>query len=877
MTTLLRWLVRASVRLLPSRSRERVGAEWACVVDALARDAQARGGAAAERRYLMQELADMVRQGLALRRADRWSLRDAVARLPDAIHDDFRASLRQCRKRPAATVGVIATLAVAVAAVTTTYGLAASVLWRTLPFPASERLVFVWESGDDASDPFRVTAGRFAEWQRESRSFASMALFGAAGFSLDGPDGSRPVRGVRVSASFFETLGLASVLGRTLTADDEVPGRHRVVVLSEGTWRSRFGGDPGVIGRTVRLSGEPYEVVGVMPDVVTPGWPTNPARVAVERDLRELWVPIPRTPELAANFRSHVFGVVGRLREGVSAAVADAELQALRSASSNDPHVGVTTSFREQFVRDVRVPLLVLFAASIAVLLVACANLAALQVSRFEQRRVELATRLALGAGRMRVAGLLAVDAALLSALGGAVGIWLAHVALSWIPGQLPASMPFVTSPRLDAPAVVFAGGLAGLVALGLSLWPMARVSGVSLSSRGTTVSGQARVYRWLVVGQVSIGVALAVPASLLGQSLASLRAREPGFAVDGVLVADVSATASESAVPGRVSAFERSIRDVLATRPGVGGVAFAYDHPLEANWTQIVTLDGDVTVRASDEIQVQLRIVSPSYFETLGVNILDGRPFEEREDWRAPGVAVVNEAFAAAHGERLLGRRLRTSAATSAWGPSVPSDYAIVGVAENERFLGLEESSAPAVYLSTLQFPLTDASVLVRADAGTRRVAAELRQEIRRAEPDATVGQVSALEDILSDQLASRRVTADVVSAFALAAVALAALGLYGLMAVVVAARVREVGVRLALGASPGQVARGVMMEGIGWAAVGVAAGLALAFALGRFVEHLLVDVSAHDPVTLTAVSRVLFGTASAAAASPARRAARI
>lgn len=877
MTGLLRWLVLASVRLLPALRRRRIGTELALTVKELADDARERGGGAAERAYLLRELADIARQAVALRRADRGSARPAVARIWDAMRDDLRASIRQGRRRPVASVGVIGTLAVAVAAVTTTFGLATAVLWRPLPFPAANQLVFLWESAADQTDPFRVTSGRFAEWQRETRSFTSMSLFGAAGYSLDGADGSRPVRGVRVSASFFDTLGLRPILGRALQTADEVPGQHRVVVLSEGTWRNRFGGAPDVVGRTVRLSGESYEVVGVMPETVTPGWPTNPARVAVDRELREFWVPIPRTPELDANSRAHVFGVLGRLRDDVTRAQADAELQAMRASTSADAHGGVTTAFRDQFVRGVRAPLLVLFAAAIAVLLVACANLAALQVSLFEQRRGELAMRLALGAGRVRLAGLLAMDAGILSILGGALGIWLSHVALAWIPGQLPASMPFVTPPQLDGPVVLFASGVAALVTLGLSIWPMVRLLGISPSPRGTALPSRTQAYRWLVAAQVAVGVALAVPASLLGQSLSSLRAHEPGFVIDGVLVADVSPRADESAVLGRVSGFERALRESVGALPGVRGVAMAYDHPLEANWTQIVTLQGDLGPRASDELQAQLRIVSPSYFETLGVEIVDGRSFEEREGADAPGVALINEAFAAAHGDRLIGRRLGTSAAAYAWGATVPADYQIVGVVENERFQGLDLPSTPAVYLSTRQFPLADATLLVRADADWTRVAPVLRQAIRRAEPDATVGQVRALDDILAEQLASRRVTADVVGGFAAAAVALAMLGLYGLMAVTVAGRVREVGVRLALGASPAEVARVVIVESLGYAAVGVGAGVALALGVGRLVEHLLVDVSAYDPGTVATIALILLVAAVAAAAVPALRAARI
>ena len=764
----------------------------------------------------------------------------------------------------------------AVTAVTTTFGLAHAVLWKPLPFPDADRLVFVWEADRDTSDTSRVTSGRFATWQRESRSFASLALFGAAGHSVDGAEGSTPVRGVRVSASFFETLGVRPILGRALVPDDEIPGRHRVLIISHGMWQTRFGGRPDVVGQQVRLSGEPYLIVGVMPEVVTPGWPSNPAHVAIERELREFWQPIARTPELDANVRSHVFGVVGRLRPGVTAVQADAELRSLGVEDERESHTGVTRPFREQFVRDARTPLLVLFAAAVAVLLVACANLAALQVSLVERRRSELAIRLALGAGRVRLTGLLGMDAFLPALAGLALGIWGSRAALAAIPHQLPGSVPFVTAPALDSTIVAFASLVAGAAGIALSTWPVARLRLVSPVPRGASQAGRSSIYRGLVAAQVAIGVALALPAALLGQSLASLRARDAGFVLENVIVADVAVPSTRSSDLPRTSAFEREISSGLAAIPGTRGVAFGYDHPLETDWTQVIGLQGENLAATDAEAQVHLRIVSPSYFETVGVEVLDGRVFEDRENAEAQGAVVVNEAFAAAHGGRVIGRLVRTGAAAYEWGTAVPSEYTIVGVVENERFRGLEEPGAPALYISTRQFPLTSAVVMIRGvDTSPARLSA-IREAVRRAEPDATIGRIVTLETILSEQMVTRRVTADVVGGLALVALALAALGLYGLMAVTVAAGRREMGVRLALGASPAEVARAVVSQSLRHAAFGVAVGGMLAVVAGRFVQHLLVDVSAYDARTLTMIAAVMLVAAVVAAALPAIRAAR-
>ncbi len=873
----LRHLVFSVAGRLPPSRRAYLGDDLTATIGALADDARATGGAAGERAYLCRELVEVLRNAWVAGH-ERDVARDGPARrLLDACRDDVRASLRQWRRRPAAAAGVVGTLGMAVAAVVTTFGLLTAVLWRPLPFPHDERLVFVWESASDERGPFRATSARFSDWERGIGAFERVAAFGAAGFSLDSRDGSVPVRGVRVTASYFETLGVRPLFGRVFDERDEAPGAPRVVLLSRAMWQGRFGGAPDIVGRDVRLGGEPYTVVGIMPDLVTPGWPSNPARVAVEAELREFWIPIARTLEFAVGTRAHVFGVVGRLRPDATAAQADAELNALRRAGDEDRHHGVTVSFREQFVRDVRAPLLVLFAASLAVLLVAGANLAALQVSRFEQRRSELATRAALGAGRVRLAGLLFVDAGLLSVAGGVAGVRLSSLALAWIPTRLPASVPFLTAPALDLEAAVFAF-LAGLaVTVAISAWPALRLRTLSATPRGISLPARARVYRGLVAAQVAIGVALAVPAALLGESLSALRTRDPGFTVEGVLVVDVSIGSHAAAPLGRTARFERDVTDTISAAPGVAGVALAYDHPLESNWTQVIAMQGEVPADPWFEGDAHLRIVSPGYFEALGVRVLDGRSFEEREGSDAPGVALVNEAFAAVHGGRVLGRRFRDTAAVTAWGPVVPGEYEIVGVVANERFRGVDLPSAPAVYLSTRQFPQTSATLLVAAANDGADLPSRIRGLIRGVEPAATIGQVRSLSDILSEQLVSRRVTSGVTSVFAVAAIGLALLGLYGLMAVIVAGRTRDVGVRLALGASPVTIARTIVVESVGAAMAGIVAGIALTAVLGGFLEHLLVDVSARDPWTVMVVAGTVLAGALLAAAGPARRAARV
>jgi putative ABC transport system permease protein len=435
------------------------------------------------------------------------------------LRDDVRFVVRHARRRPLFAIAVVTTLAISIAAATTAFGVATSVLWRPLPFADESQLVFVWEASagrDGQQRPSRVTGARYAAWRDSTRSLSSVALFGAASFTIDDPSGARSIRGVRVSASYFDTLGIRAALGRTFTAADEQPGEERVVILAHSTWRERFGARRDVIGQALRLNGQPYTVVGVMPPVVFPAWPVNPALVTLEAESRGLWVPIARTAALDQSSRAHVFGVVGRLAAGVTRAQAQDELTRSTAATAPDPHGAYLSPLREQFVRDARVSLLVLAAAALAVLLIACANLAALYVSAFESRRGEFATRAAIGAGLWRLVRQLAAEGLVLSLCGGAAGMLIARVALTLLPSRLPVSIPLLTTPALDLQVAAFAVAMAVLASIMLTAWPVTRLVLEAPAPRGIAVHARGAVYRVLVVSQVAVTVALTVCAGLL-------------------------------------------------------------------------------------------------------------------------------------------------------------------------------------------------------------------------------------------------------------------------------------------------------------------------------------------------------------------------
>lgn len=800
-----------------------------------------------------------------------------MARPVATLIDDLRFAVRHVRRRPLFAATIVGTLALAMAAATTTFGLATAVLSRPLPFAAADDLVFVWETGDRDAEPrpSRVTATRFFEW-RESPAFASMALFGAAGFTLDQPTGATAIRGVRVSANYFQTLGIQPLFGRAFGAEDETPGREKVVILSQAFWRERFGARADAVGGTLRLSGELYTVIGVMPPVVFPGWAVNPASVTLDPESRQFWVPIARTPQLMQSSRSHVFGVVARLAPGVTAAQAGAALTRATPADAPDAHGAHAAPFRDQFVRDARTPLLTLAFAALAVLLIACANLAALYVSAFEARRGELALRAAIGAGLGRLVRQLTAEALVVSLLGGAAGTLVARAALATLPSLLPPSIPFLTAPALDLPVMAFAVALSVIATVVLTAWPIARLILTAPAPRGVSNAPRGWVYRGLVVSQIAITVALTVAAALLAQSLQSVRGRDAGFALDSVFVADVSVPATRPPSARQVAAAEQQVLDALAAVPGVRAVAAAYDHPLEANWNQSFIVVGDVTGPEQGRA-AELRIVSPGYFDALEVEVLDGRSFTARDDVNAPGVMMVNEAFARELGGRVVGRQIQSGTGRFLYGDAVPDTFTIVGMVRNERSRGLEQAAGPAVYMTTRQFPQDSFSVLARTEGDPMAIAAEVRQALRALDPAITLNQPTSVEALLADQLVARRVTTQVTSGFAMAGLALAALGMYGVLSIMVAARARDIGVRLALGASPAGVARKLIFESLRTATIGLGAGLVLALAAGRLIAGLLVGVAGHDPVTLVMVAASLLLLAAAAAAAPARRAARV
>jgi predicted permease len=508
--------------------------------------------------------------------------------------------------------------------------------------------------------------------------------------------------------------------------------------------------------------------------------------------------------------------------------------------------------------------------------LVACFNLAALQLAAFETRRAEFVTRAALGAGRWRLIRQLGAESAVIACTAAVTAVGLTHIVLQSLPAQLPVYVPFVTAPAFDRASWVFVGTLAALAALVMVWWPVRRLRLLAgMASERTVVPGS-NAFRGLVTIQLAGTVALVIISTLLLSSRWTLASRDLGFNTPGVSIADVGLPADRYEAPESVVAFEDLLRERLVGGARTRAVALAYDHPLEANWLDGVAVLG--TTPGADDVgaQAQLRIVSPGYFRAMGVQIVEGRAFEDFEGLGDVGVALVNQAFI----RRMPlspGRRIRQGSARRTWGEAAPDEFVVVGIVEDERFRGAEEDVEPALYLSTRQFPLTSASIVVASTSDTADMAGDIRAAVRDAEPGASLSRIRRLDDVAADQQLVRTLTTNVVGGLALIALVLASVGLHGLLTLMVSGRRRDIGIRLALGASRRSVVNRVIGDSLRPGLLGVGAGLMLAQLAGDAIRSMLVEISVLDPAVLIGVSGLMIAVGLLAAVVPARRAGRV
>jgi putative ABC transport system permease protein len=815
--------------------------------------------------------------------------------LLDAFLRDLRFGARLLRRSPGFTAVVVLTLALGIGAATSIFSVVRAVLLSPLPYREPERLVLLRQAWPQRGLNFwRLSQANFSAYRDGTKSFDSVGAYTWTGYNVGAAGESFRVEAAAVSADLFATLGVEAALGRTFVRGEDAPGRRLLCLLSDGEWRRRFGGDPGVVGTTLRLDGVPAEVIGVMP-----------RGFAFPDSSAGLWTPLEIAPERTSPF---TLLAVARLQPGTALAAAEEETTGILRAraaaraafggANAPPAAGadlhtVVRPLGDAMTAGTRTPLLLLFAAVGLVLLIVCANVANLVLARSGGRAREIAVRFALGATRGRIARQVLTELLLLGALGGAAGSLLALPILG-LARRLPAGfVPRLEEVRLD-PVVFGAALLAGAMAAVLAgLLPALRAGrdGASLhagpAARSTAAPRGRRLNGGLVGVQFALSLLLLAGTGLMLKSLDRLLSVDPGFETDHLLTlhldlpprqagvyANPLAPVAEAEAEGTERYYSRVVEAVRA-QPGVQSAALAQSLPFGGD------LDADMTVceghDTGDGASGSLTLIqrtTPGYFSTLRLPLLRGRDFEARDRTGAPAVVIVDETLArnAWPGQDAIGRRIRF-----AWDDGPDRWRTIVGVVAAVRDDRLDRAAEPHLYVPFRQEPMRRMSLVARTGIEPDRAAPAIQEALRSVDPSVPPFALRSMESTLRLSLFQRRLTNGLLGAFAAIALLLAAAGIYGVMSLEVSSRFKEIAVRLALGARPAGVVGMVLRRGAGLAAAGMAAGLAGSFALMRFLSGLLFEVRPDDPGTLFAVVALLGSVALLACALPARRAVRV
>jgi predicted permease len=794
------------------------------------------------------------------------------------MRSELRYAARQLLKSPGFTLVAVIGLALGIGANVALFSVVNSIFLRPLPYREPDRLVRL-SSTNEAQNLTRVgfSYPRYLTVQQRQDVFSDLAFSAGNAFTLTGRGDPEQVIGLYASASLLPTFGLEPLIGRNFSADEDRPGGPHVALVSHRLWRQRFNGDPSIIGQSLTLDGRPYTVIGVLPEAAS-AFPLT--------DL-QVWVPRPaEVPYLAPsqlNNGGYFFQTVARLRPGVSLAQAREAMNVIaagyRAASPTNvdaPSQIEAVPLLEDAVGEQRQSYLMLFGAVGCVLLIACANIANLLLARFAGRRREIAARFALGASRADVVRQLVTESMVVAVLGGVLGVVLAQWALRLLVTLGADLIPRALEIRLDPLALGFSLVLTVVTGLAIGLLPALQAAAVNVletlkeASRGSTGSGH-RLRAGLLVAEVSLSLVLLIAAGLLLTSFARLQRVEPGFNPDGVFTAQL-VLPPQRYDREKLVAFYEQFYQRLTTLSGATSAALTDRVPLTGGQSPApVAVVGRPLPPMSDRPHANRHLVSPRYFSTLAIPMRAGRDFDERDSARVPHVVIVNETFARQHfpGEDPIGRTLITGMG------QLPSQ--VIGVVADVRSTNLNTAPEADYFLPALQRPETFTNILVRTDIGSAAMAPLVRDALRSVDPELPLLEPQALTTRIAETVANRKLALTLLGAFAALALVLASLGVYSVMAHLVAFRTSEIGIRMALGASPGVVLRMVLGHGRRLTLAGIALGIGGALAVSRLMQQALFDVDPADPLIYFAVSATLLLVAELASWFPARRATRI
>ena len=793
---------------------------------------------------------------------------------------DLRYACRTFLKSPGFTIVAIATLALGIGANTAIFSIVNAVLLQPLPFAEPERIVRAWTT--TAEEPYgSYSAGDFLDVQRENQAFEAVAGYRSGLFTAIARSGEPvPLEGAFVTIDFFDVLGVPAALGRTVSRSVDRLGEERVVLLSDKAWRQLYAGATDAIGQRLRVDSEAYTVLGVMPRGAE--WP----------EAAEIWVlsqkDVPPSPinvetELA-NRDVRYFDGVARLKSGVTFAQAQqdmkrlgAVLQTRRTASAELRDLAITP-LREAIVGDVRFALLVLQAAVGIVLLIACANVSSLLIARASGRQRELAVRAALGASRGRLIVQLLIESLLLGVTGGLCGLLLGAWLLVVLTGMLPQGVPRADGIRLDvivAMVTVLTSIATGVLFGVMPALQASRADAAASLKRGGDrgSSARARARSALVVAEIALTLVLLAGAGLLLNSFLRLQQVDSGLRPENVTVVGLALPQSRYPTPAAQTGVYGRLLQGLSGRAEVEAVGVSFPSPLRANNAAGAFFAEGRPTTAAESIFANIGSVSGRYFAAMGIPLVSGRTFSESDTASAPQVGVVSMGLArkAWPGENPIGKRIRFDD-----DPKEPW-RTIVGVVGDSRQAGLDQEAPPILYIPYEQFPLPFTVVAVRSRVPEGTVAALVRAQLSQIDPELPLGDVSTLQGVLDRSVSQPRFRTLLISAFASIAMVLAAVGVFGLISYSVTQRTREIGIRIALGASPRQVLEPMVREGLTLAGIGVGIGLVGALLLGRVIGSFLYGVAPRDPLTFAVAGSLLLSVALLATYLPARRALRV
>jgi putative ABC transport system permease protein len=785
---------------------------------------------------------------------------------------DLVHGLRLLRRRPGFALAAVLTLAVGVGSTTAIFSAADCVLLRPLPYAEVERVVTLWETQESSGERKEVASGNFLDWRERQRSFAAIGLAEPSGYDLTGDGPPEPLDAWRVSEGFLEALGARPMLGRGFSREEYQPGGPPALIVSHGLWQRRWAGDPAIVGRAVEVDGEPVPLVGVLPPQIEYPEP------------KHLWTPKHFRPdELAARGGGYMHAV-GRLLPGVTLEQAQADLDRIAAElAAEHPRTNHGAGIRAvplatQVLGAVRPALLVLLAAVGFLLLIACANVASLLLALGVERQPELAVRAALGAGRARLARQLATESALLAALGGAVGIGVAFLAVRILGGLVPPDLPRAGSIAVDGRVLTFAGAVTLVTALVFGLLPALRFSrtGAATALGGGRRAGAgpraSRLRGALVVAEVALALVLLVGAALLARSFAALLANDPGFQVESRLALQIFLWDRNPTPAARLQRVAELV-DRFRALPGVedvGVVSALPFHPSQIDARGELRIEGEATARG-EERQTFTTVASAEYFRLMSIPLVAGRMFEERDRQDTPLVALVNQTLARRFfpGQDPVGRRVTVGVMDR------PQSREIVGVVGDVRPTALDSEPRPELFVPFAQTASGSMTFVVRVRGDAAALVPPLRAAVWEVDPDQSVYHSGTLDGLVRRTLLERRFHLTLLGAFSLVALALAAVGVYGLANFSVSQRLREIGVRMALGARPRDVARLVVGEAFRLGLPGVLLGTAAALALTRFMAPMLYGVRPTDARSFIGTAAVMLAVAALGALVPAGRAA--